>query len=110
MFDLPKFWLGTAVYVLIIGVVIAGVGVSFNVLIGMPAKDPYKQVVRQTESSKATPVEIKREPAAPSALPLSPLVRRTPATDIAVAMPQIFEPKPLIVPEPKSTGRRGPSN
>jgi len=99
MFDLRKFWLGTTVYVLIIGAVIAGVGMSFNVLIGMPAKDPYKQVV--------TPVDIKREAAAPSQ-PMSPLVRRTPATDIAVSMPQLFEPKPLIVSEP-GYRRGGPS-
>ena len=117
MFDLRTFWLGTAVYGLIIGVVIAAVGAAFNAFIGMPNKG-YQQVVTQTapiqaEGSKGVPVEIEREVAAPSALPLPPLVHRPPATNTAVAMtpPQIImRPVPqIIVPEPKSNRRGGPS-
>ena len=89
MFDLRKFWLGTAVYVLIIGVVIAVVAAAFNTFIGMPTKE-YQQVVTQTapiQGGKVVPVEIKREDKAPSALPLPPLVHRTtPATNVAEAM------------------------
>ena len=117
MFDLRKFWLGTAVYVLIIGVVIAAVCAAFNAFIGMPSKR-YQQVVTQPApiqawGGKGGPVEIEREATAPSALPLPPLVHRTtPATNIAVAMtppqiivrePQIIVPEPLIVPERNST-------
>jgi hypothetical protein len=114
MFDLPKFWVGTSVFVLIIGVVIAAVSAAFNAFIGMPTKG-YQQVVTQTApiqaaDGKGGPVKIEREVAASAALPLSPLVHRKIATDIAVAMPKLFEPKPLIVPEPKSTRRGGPSN
>jgi hypothetical protein len=113
MFDLRKFWVGTLVFVLIIGVVIAAVSAAFNAFIGMPTKG-YQQVVTQTKpiqaaDGKGVPVEIEREVAAPPAPSLSPLVPRKIATDIAVAMPQMFEPKPLIVPEPKSTRRGGSS-
>jgi hypothetical protein len=117
MFDLRKFWLGTAAYGLIIGVVIAAVGAAFSAFIGMPTKG-YQQVVTQTapiqaEGGKGVPVEIEREVAAPSALPLPPLVHRPPATTTAVAMtpPQIImRPVPqIIVPEPKSPRRGGPS-
>jgi hypothetical protein len=100
---MSKYWLGMAALVLMIGVVIAGVGAIFNILVGIPAKDPYRQVVTQTQSSKATPVEIKREPVAPA-------VQRTPATNTAVAMtqPQIIVPEPQIVaPERKPTRRVG---
>jgi hypothetical protein len=114
MFDLPKFWVGTSVFVLIIGVVIAAVSTAFNAFIGMPTKG-YQQVVTQTApiqaaGDKGVPIEIERAIAAPAALLLSPLVNRKVATDIAVGMPKIFEPKPLIVPEPKSTRRGGPSH
>ena len=116
MFDLRKFWLGTTVYVLIIGVVIASACVGFNALIGMPNKETYQQTVTRTEavqgsSGKGTPVEIKRELAAPAALPLSPYVQRTPAANIAVAMtpPQIVVPEiQIIAPERKPTRRAGP--
>jgi hypothetical protein len=110
-----KYWLGTAIYVLIIGVVIAGACVGFNAFVGMPSKEPYQQFVTQTapiqgSSGKGTPVEIKRELSAPTALPLSPYVQHTPAVNIAVAMtpPQIAVPEPqIIVPERKPTRRVG---
>jgi hypothetical protein len=133
VFDLRKFWLGTAVYIFIIGVAIAAVGGAFSALIGMPTKG-YQQVVTQTApiqaaGSKEVPVETEREVAAPGAqlranlivepapdvdldrppLPLSPLVRRTPAPNItAMTPPQIImSPVPqIIVPEPTSTRRR----
>ena len=116
MLDLRKFWLGTTVYVFIIGVVIASACVGFNALIGMPTKETYRQAVTQTEpiresTGKGMPVEIKREPAAPVVLPLSPYVQRTPAANIAVAMtpPQIVVPEiQIIVPERKPTGGAGP--
>jgi hypothetical protein len=107
MFDLRKFWLGTTAFVLIIGVVIAGVCVSFNVLIGIPAKETYRQAVTQTEpiqgsTGKGRPVEIKHEPAAPAPLPVSPYVQRTPAANIALTSPQIVVPEiQIIVPERK---------
>jgi hypothetical protein len=110
MFDLPKFWLGTALYVLIIGVVIAVVGAAFNTFIGIPAKE-YHQVVTHRapiQGSKVVPVEITREKA-PSVLPLPPSVHRTPTTNAAEAMtpPQtVVREIQIIVPEPKST-RRG---
>jgi hypothetical protein len=118
MFDLRKFWLGTAVYVLITGVVTAAVGAAFYVFIGVPATglptNGSQQVVTptapiQAAGAKAVPVEIERQIAAPGALPLSPLVHRTPATNIAASMPQLSVPKSLIVPEPRSTRRSGPS-
>src|ERR1700704_2273202 len=96
MFDLRKFWLGIAMYGLIIGVVIAAVGAAFNAFIGMPTNG-YRQAGTQTapiqaEGGKGVPVAIGREVAAPSALPLPPLVHRPPATNTAVAMtpPQII--------------------
>src|ERR1700709_2622916 len=108
MFDLPKFWLGTALYVVIIGVVIAVVGAAFNTFIGMPAKE-YHQIVTQTapmHGDKVVPVEITREDKAPSVLPLPPSVPRTPATNAAEAMtpPQtVVREIQIIVPEPKPT-------
>jgi hypothetical protein len=113
MFDLRKFWLGTAAYVLITGVVIAAVGAAFNAFIGIPTKGNQQAVTPtapiQATGGKGVPVEIEREIAAPRALPLSPSVQRTPATNIAVSVPQLAVPKPLIVPEPRSTRRGGPS-
>ena len=114
MFDLRKFWLATAMYGLIIGVVIAAVGAAFSAFIGMPTKG-YQQVVTQTapiqaEGGKGVPVEIEREVAAPGALPVSPLAHRTPATNIAATMtpPQTIVHGPqIIVPERKSTRRGG---
>jgi len=113
MFDVRKFWLGTAVYVLITGLAIAAVGAAFHVFIGLPSRG-YQPVVTQTApiqatSGKGVPVDIEREVAAPGALPVSPLVHRTPATNIAASMPQLVAPKPLIVPEPRSPRRGGPS-
>jgi hypothetical protein len=115
MFDLRKFWLGTTVYVLIIGVVIASACVGFNALIGMPTKETYQQTVTQTEatrgwSGKATPVEINRKSAAPATVPLSPNVQPAPAANIAVAMtpPRIPVPEiQIIVPERKPTRAAG---
>jgi hypothetical protein len=117
MFDLRKFWLGTTLYVLIIGAVIASVCVGFNALIGMPAKETHRQAVTPTESSQGTtgkgmPVEIKREPATSAATPVSPQVRRAPAANIAAAMTpsQIAVPDiKIIVPERRSTKGAGPS-
>ena len=112
MFDLRKFWLGTAAYVLIIGVVIAAVGAAFNAFIGLPAKGSQQAVTPtapiQVWGGKVAPVEIEREVAAPSALARSSLVHHTPVTNITVAVPQIIVPEPLIAPEHKST-RQGRS-
>ena len=100
--------------VFVIGAVIAAVGVAFNAFIGMPSKE-YQQVVTRTAApiqagnGMEMPIEIERDVAVPGRLPLSPLVHRTPATNIEVAMPQLIVPKPLIVREPKSTRRGGPS-
>jgi hypothetical protein len=114
MFDSRKFWLGTAMYVLIFGAVIAVVGAAFSALVGMPTKE-YPQVVTQTEPNqggKVVPVANEREAMAPSAIPLPPLIHRTPATNVAGAMapPQTFGREiQIIVPEPKSTRRSGSS-
>ena len=103
MFDLRRFWLGTAVYVLIIGAVIAGVCLGFNALIGMPAKETYRQAVTPTESSQGTtgkgmPAEFKRrEPATSAAAPVYPQVRRAPAANMAAAM----TPAQIAVPDIK---------
>ena len=117
MFDLRKFWLGTAVYVLIIGGVIASACVGFNFLFGMPAKETHPRTVTQTEtvqstSGKGAPVEINRESAAPAAVPRSPYVRPAPTANIAAAMtpPQIAVPEiQIIAPERKPTRAAGPS-
>ena len=112
MFDLRKFWLGTTVYILIIGVVIASACVGFNALIGMPTKETYRQTEAvQGSSGKRTPVEINHESAAPIAVPLSPYVQPAPAANVAVAMtpPQIVVPEiRIIVPERKPTRGAGP--
>ena len=116
MFDLRKFWLGTTVYVSIIGVVIASACVGFNALIGMPTKETYQQTVTPTEavqgsSGKRTPVEINRGSAAPAAVPLTSYVRPAPAANVAVAMtpPQIAVPEiHIIVPERKPIRGAGP--
>jgi hypothetical protein len=56
---------------------------------------------------EAVPAQMESELAAPAApAPLS-LRRPVPASDAAVAMPQLFVPAPLIVPERRSIRRRG---
>jgi hypothetical protein len=112
MFDVRKFWVGTSVFALMIGVVTAAVGAAFYTFIGMPTKG-YQPVVTQsppiqTTGANPVPVAIERV-VPPSALPVSPSVYRKAPADIAVAMPQIYEPKPIIVPEFKSS-RRGNSS
>jgi hypothetical protein len=123
IFDLRKFWFVAAAYALIVGAGIAVVCAGFYAFIGIPTKG-FQQVVTQpaaaqASSSKAGPVEIEREVAAPSARPPSPSVHRAPAANIAVAMtppqtvgpvPEIIVPEPkIIVPEPRSTRRSRPS-
>ena len=108
MFDLRKFWLVTAASVLTIGLVTAAIGAAFFAFIGMPTNE-NQQVVTQTAPIQvlrdAVPVASEREAAARSALPPSPVVHHAPATKISVPSPQIITPKPIIVPEPKSTRR-----
>jgi hypothetical protein len=117
MFDLRKFWLGIAVYGLIVGVVIAAVGAAFSALIGMPSQEHQQVVIPaapiQAQDGKAVPVEIEREVAAPAAPTPSPVVPRPPAPNRAaalkpsqIAMPPVPQ---IIVPEPRSTRRGGPS-
>ena len=74
-----KFWIGTAVYVTIVGGVIAGAAAAFDSLVGLPAKGASNQAVAQMgpiqrTSGKWTPVEIKREATTPPAPPLPPYV------------------------------------
>jgi hypothetical protein len=124
MFDLRRFWLATSVFVLIIGGVIAAVGAAFSAFISMPTKG-HQQVVTQPAPiqaavvpiqaavvKEAPPVELERTDTTPAALPPSPSssVHRKRATKTAVATPQIAAPKPLIVPERKSTRRGGSSD
>ena len=113
MFDLRRFWLGTAAYVLIIGAVIAAGGAAFNAFIGLPAK-VHQQAVMPTaqilpSGSKVVPVGIERGVVAPGALPRSSMVQQAPATNIAVVVPQIIVPEPLIMREPNSARRGRPS-
>jgi hypothetical protein len=112
MFDLRTFWLGTAVYILITGAVIAGVGTAFYAFVGMPAKQPIPQVASQPGPSQvvvdhAAPARKEPEGPAPASRPPPTLRRPLPASDTAVAMPQLFVPAPLIVPERGSSRRRG---
>jgi hypothetical protein len=117
MFDLRKFWLGAAVYGLIVGGVIVAAGAAFNTFIGMPTK-VGEQVVAPTApiqvgGGNAVPVETAQEVATPEALAQAPTVRRPPVTSIA-ATPSppkmIMPPVPqIIVPEPRSTRRDGSS-
>ena len=118
MFDLRRFWLGTVVYGLMIGAVIAAAFVAFRAFIGLPTQGPSPQVVTQqpapiqATAGKGVPVEIERKSAAPAVPPPSPppsppAVQRKPAPNVAAAMPQIFVPEPLIVPEPRSSRRGG---
>ena len=72
-----KFWIGAAVYVTIMGGIIAGAAAAFESLVGMPAKGVSNQAVTQMgpiqrTSGKWTPVEIKREATTPPAPPLPP--------------------------------------
>jgi hypothetical protein len=110
MFDLRKFWLGMSVYVLIIGGVIAAVGVAFNALIGMPTRASQQVVTQPVETTggKVGRVETGREVAVPASLPQPSSVPRKAATGMAEALPQLAEPKSLIAPEPRST-RRAPA-
>jgi hypothetical protein len=123
MFNLTKFWLGTAAYVVIIGAVIAAACVIFASFVGKPADGEAEQFATQPASipdskaesvqdSKATPAEIKPAVAAPSAAPMAPVARRKPATSIAEAIPPLRTTVPdlqIIVPEPRSN-RRGSSS
>src|SRR5215207_7323255 len=74
-----KFWIGTAVYVTLVGGVIASAAVAFDRVVGLPAKGASNQVVTQMgpvqrTSGKWTPVEIKREPPTSVAPPIPPYV------------------------------------
>ena len=102
MFDLRKFWLGTAIYVSVIGVVTAALGAAFYVLIGVSAP-PTARV--QTSGDKGIPVESSRDVAAPRAVTRPSLVHQTPVIDTATTMPQLVAPKPIIVEERASSQR-----
>jgi hypothetical protein len=105
IFDLRKFWLGTAAFVLISGAVIAAVGAVFNAFIGMPLKRSGQLAPQMApaQASGAPP---------PKALPLPSLARHTQATVVKPPEPEpepqiIMPPVPqIIVPEPRSS-RRG---
>ena len=110
MFDQRKFWLAVSVFVLMIGAVITAAGAAFNAFVGMPPKE-HRQVVTQSAPIQAAvveelPFEIKREVAAPAALPQSPLVHCKVATNTAVATPQIAVPASLVLPERKPSTKR----
>jgi len=110
MFDQRKFWLAVSVFVLMIGAVITAAGAAFNAFVGMPPKE-HRQVVTQSAPIQAAvveelPFEIKREVAAPAALPQSPLVHCKVAADAAVATPQIAVPASLVLPERKPSTKR----
>ena len=79
--------------------------------IGMPSKVVQQAVTQpapsQAADGKGVTTQIEREAAAPAALPLPPPVRPPPPSDTAAAMPELFVPAPLIVPERRSTRRRG---
>lgn len=103
-----KFWIGTAVYVTLVGGVIAGAAAAFSTVVGLPAKGTSNQVVAQMEpiqrtSGKWTPVEIKREATTPPAPPLPPYVSpRLAATANATTTAM----KPIMVPERKVAERK----
>ena len=99
MFDVRRFWLGTAGYGVTIGAVIVAVCVAFNAFIGMPRQgDRPQQIVTQS-----APVQGSGGNSAVP--PPSPLIHRNPAPTNTAVAPQIFVPEPLIVPEPRSTRR-----
>ena len=92
-----KFWIGAAVYVAIVGGVIAGAAAAFDSLVGLPAKGASNQAVAQMgpiqrTSGKWTPVEIKREATTPPAPPLpryvAPRLAATPNATTAMKQPQ----------------------
>jgi hypothetical protein len=95
--------MGTTAYVLMVGGLVWGAYASFDAVTGMPLKASTQEVAKmgpiQRISGKWTPVEIKREAAAPVAPPLPPYVApRTMATNAAVATKQ-----PIMVAERKPT-------
>jgi hypothetical protein len=121
MFNLTRFWLGTAAYVIAIGGVIAAAGFIFSAFIGGPAEDPPLHTVTQpapveagkpaedakpVQDNNAEPAE-KRAVAAPSAPPTPPSAPRKPKASVADVgttartLPDIQ----IIVPEPRSGGR-----
>jgi hypothetical protein len=111
MFDLPRFWLVTAVYVFITGAVVAAAGGAFYALVGMPANESRPDVT-QLNRPAAPPVQTKSaeiEPEVASPAPRPRLVPALPST-MDVTMPQLYVPAPLIVPEPRSNRRRGPTS
>jgi hypothetical protein len=111
MFDLRRFWLGTAVYVFITGAVVAAAGGAFYALVGMPSKESRPDVT-QLSRPAAPRVQTKSaeiEPEVASPAPRPRLAPTAPGT-MDVTMPQLFDPAPLIVPEPRSNRRRGPTS
>lgn len=113
-----RFWIGTAVYVTLVGGVIAGAAVAFNALVGLPTKGASNQVVAQMgptqrTSGKWTPVEIKREATTPPAPPLPPYVSphltASNATPGSKQQPQIAKQRPIVVAE-RRTAARKPAN
>ena len=86
---------GSAIYVTAVAGIVWGAYAGFEALIGSgPANASSSQAVAQIgpmqrTSGKWTPVEIKREAAAPVAPPLPPYVARTPASQVIVAAKQV---------------------
>lgn len=88
-----KVLVGSAVYITMIAGIVWGAYAGFEALIGLgPVKASSQAVTQmgplQRTSGKWTPVEIKREAAAPVAPPLPAYVARTPASHVVVAKKQ----------------------
>ena len=103
-----KFWIGTLVYVTVVGGIIGGAAAAFNAVIGMPTRGASKEIVAQMEpiqktSGKWTPIEIKRESTTPVAPPLPPYV--APRLAAANAATTIKQPQ-IIAPERKVAERK----
>jgi hypothetical protein len=111
MFDLRMFWLRTAMFVLIIGAVIAAVGGAFHALIGVttsgsPKVAPQAAKIQAPDETRV-PVAIEREVAAPKPVPPPSLVHRAQATVAMTPESQMTMPPvpQIIVPEPRTSRR-----
>jgi len=113
-----KFWIGTAVYVTLVGGVIASAAVAFDRVVGLPAKGASNTVVEQMgpvqrTSGKWTPVEIKRETKTPPAPALPPYVAPRLAMNAnattAMIQPQKMKQPQIRVLERKMAEHRQPT-
>ena len=113
-----KFWIGAAVYVTLVGGLVAGAAAAFDTLVGLPPKGASNQAVAQMgpmqrTSGKWTPVEIKRETTTPPAPPLPPYVAPRLAASAnattAVKQSQVMKQPQIVARERKMAEHKQPT-